>query len=183
MVRATIFDPALDVRLPGRNAQPQVLLTIRSAHQGPLRPLRLRTVTYEREMPEVKHVGLFGALRHRRSAQQDGFDDALFVDANSTLCEAATSNIGFINSDRIIWPRSHYLTGVTMRLVNQARQETPVTEPVTTAQLSNIDAIFATNAAIGIQPIHSVNNMHWPREHPLLHTIRNQYQTLPPEPI
>jgi hypothetical protein len=40
------------------------------------------SVPYERDLPEVKHTGLFGAPHARRAAQIAGYDDALFVGRN-----------------------------------------------------------------------------------------------------
>ncbi|MGH3852057.1 MAG: aminotransferase class IV [Pseudonocardiaceae bacterium] len=65
-------------------------------------------------LADVKHVGLFGSLRHRRIAQRNGFDDVLFTDAEGHIYEAATSNIGLIDGDQIVWPHADRLTGVTM---------------------------------------------------------------------
>jgi len=79
VVRVTVFDPDLELGRPGVDAQPQLLVTTRPAARAPLPPLRLQSAPYCRELPEVKHVGLFGALRCRRVAQRNGFDDALYV--------------------------------------------------------------------------------------------------------
>jgi branched-subunit amino acid aminotransferase/4-amino-4-deoxychorismate lyase len=121
VVRVTVFAPTLELGHPGADAEPHILVTTRPATQAPLPALRLQSTAYYREMPDVKHVGLFGSLWHRRIAQRNGFDDVLFTDAEGTISEAATSNIGFVDSDRIVWPQADCLAGVTMGLVNQAR--------------------------------------------------------------
>jgi branched-subunit amino acid aminotransferase/4-amino-4-deoxychorismate lyase len=68
-------------------------------------------VSYQRDIPEVKHVGLFGSSHWRRIAQRNGFDDALFTDRDSIISEIATSNIGFVQGDRVVWPRADWLPG------------------------------------------------------------------------
>jgi branched-subunit amino acid aminotransferase/4-amino-4-deoxychorismate lyase len=109
LVRVTVFDPDLELGRPGADAEPQLLVTTRPAATAPLPPLRLQSAPHCRELPEVKHVGLFGALRWRRVAQRNGFDDALFTDAGAAISEAATSNIGFVDGERIVWPEADCL--------------------------------------------------------------------------
>jgi branched-subunit amino acid aminotransferase/4-amino-4-deoxychorismate lyase len=181
VVRVTVFDPDLELGRPGVDAQPQLLVTTRPAARAPLPPLRLQSAPYCRELPEVKHVGLFGALRWRRVAQRNGFDDALFTDAEAAISEAATSNIGFIAGDRIVWPQADCLPGVTMRLLSEAQQAHATTAPVTLSDLTGVDAVFATNAAVGVRSVSAVDGIQWAHEHPVLDILRRQYSDIPPE--
>lgn len=181
LVRVTVFDPALELGRPGADAMPRVLVTTRPAPQKALPGLRLRSASYQRDMPEVKHVGLFGALHVRRIAQRSGFDDALFTDGNAVISEIATSNIGFVRGDRVIWPQAEYLPGVTMRLINQARDEEVSTARIRLADLSEVDAVFATNAAVGVRPVAAIDDARWPGDHPVLCALRKQYAEIPPE--
>jgi branched-subunit amino acid aminotransferase/4-amino-4-deoxychorismate lyase len=181
VVRVTVFDPDLELARPGADAQPQLLVTTRPAVVGPFPALRLQSAQYCRELPEVKHVGLFGSLRWRRIAQRNGFDDVLFTDAEATISEAATSNIGFVHGDRIVWPQGDCLQGVTMRLINQARDGDATTAPVALGDLAGMDAVFATNAAVGVRPISAIDGVQWSKEHPALDILRGQYAGIHPE--
>lgn len=183
IVRVTVFDPALELGHPGAEATPQVLTTTRPAPQEPLPGLRLQSASYRRDMPEVKHVSLFGALRLRRTAQRSGFDDAVFTEGDAVISEVATSNIGFIKGDRVIWPQAEYLRGVTMRLINQARDEHVSTEPIGLAHLPDVDAVFVTNASVGVRPVGAIDDASWPDDHPVIHTLRKQYEDIPPEQL
>ncbi len=131
-------------------------------------------------MPDVKHVGLFGSLQRRRVAQRNGFDDVLFIDADTTISETATSNVGFVDGDRIVWPQADSLRGVTMRLISQAQDE-HATIPITLGQLADVDAVFTTNAAVGIRTISAVDDIQCPDEHPILGVLRKEYASLPAE--
>jgi branched-subunit amino acid aminotransferase/4-amino-4-deoxychorismate lyase len=91
----------------------------------------LQAVAYLREIPAVKHIGLFGALNRRRVAQREGFDDVLLLNPDGTISEIATSNVGFVREGRIVWPRSEHLAGITMTLIHQALDEPVATEPLT----------------------------------------------------
>jgi branched-subunit amino acid aminotransferase/4-amino-4-deoxychorismate lyase len=181
VVRVTVFDPTLELGHLGTDARPQVLITTRPAAQLPLPALSLQSAVYCRDMPDVKHVGLFGSLQRRRIAQRNGFDDVLFIDADATIAEAATSNIGFIDGDRIVWPQADCLPGVTMRLICQAQAEHATTVPITLEQLADVDAVFATNAAVGIRSVSAIDNLHWPTEHPVVSLLRKEYANLPAE--
>jgi branched-subunit amino acid aminotransferase/4-amino-4-deoxychorismate lyase len=183
LVRVTVFDPDLPLERTGAEAQPQLLVTTRPAVATPLPALRLRSTQYRRELPAVKHVGLFGPLRWRRVAQRNGFDDALFTDAGTEVSEAATSNIGVITGERIIWPQAPCLAGVTMRLINQAVGAQAGTSPITLGDLSGVDAVFATNAAVGIRPVSTVDGTHFPTEHPMIDTLGKRYAEITPDPV
>lgn len=181
VVRVSVFDPDLPLGHPGTQATPSVLITTRPAMLAPLRPLRLRSARYCREMPTVKHLGLFGSLRHRRVAQRYGFDDVLFTDADATVCEAATSNIGFVDGARIVWPQADCLTGVTMRLINQARGEDAITAPVALEEVAGVDAVFLSNAAVGLRAVRAIDDTPYSAEHPALAILRQHYAGIPPE--
>lgn len=183
VVRITVFDPSLDLGTIGHNAQPRVLVTTRPASSGTPGPLRLQAASYRREIPSVKHVGLFGAMNQRRSAQREGFDDVLFLNPDGTISEIATSNIGFVRDGQIIWPRSEYLTGVTMRLLHQEMDEPVVTEALTPSDLSDMEAAFATNAATGVRPVTAVDSIEWPQEHAVVRELGKLYEDIPGEPV
>lgn len=180
-VRVTVFDPALELGHLGGDAQPQVLITTRPAVHSPLPALSLQSAIYYRDMPDVKHVGLFGSFQRRRDAQRSGFDDALFIDAGATIAEAATSSVGFVDGDRIVWPQADCLPGVTMGLICQARDEHATTVPITLEHLADVDAVFATNAAVGIRPVRAIDDFGWSAEHPVVDLLAKQYASLPAE--
>ncbi|GAA2095324.1 hypothetical protein GCM10009759_23420 [Kitasatospora saccharophila] len=153
-VRVTVFDPAIDLGSIGGRAEPRVLVTARPVGGGEPGPIRVRTVRFERELPEVKSVALFGALRQRRLAQQAGFDDALFVDRDGGVTEGGTWNVGFLRGGEPLWPRGAYLAGTAMALLRGACGG--VEERVGT-ELAGVEAVFATNAAVGVRPVAAVD--------------------------
>ncbi len=183
VVRVTVFDPDLELGHPGADAQPHLLVTTRPATSTPPAPLRLQSVRYRREMPAVKHVGLFGSLWWRRAAQRNGFDDVLFTEADATISETATANIGLLDGEEIIWPQADCLAGVTMRLIAAVRHPRTRTAPVTLGQLADADAVFATNATVGIRPIEAIDGIPLPAGHPGLEALCQQYADIPPVPL
>ncbi|MBF6102281.1 aminotransferase class IV family protein [Nocardia cyriacigeorgica] len=183
IVRVTLYDPALTLARPGADAQPQVLITMRTAPPAATTPLRLQSVVYSRDLPKVKHVGLFGALHQRALAQRAGYDDVVFTEPDGTITEIGTSNIAFIRSDgQLVWPHAEVLVGTTMRLINQVRDEEVLTERVTLSQLPHYTGAVATNAATGVRAVTGIDDHQWP-EHDVVVKLRAHYESIPPQRI
>ncbi len=180
VVRVTIFDPDLQLGRLGAEAKPSVLITTRSAAAWPPAQMRVQSAVYQRDLPEVKHVGLFGALWHRRNAELNGYDDALFVDASSFVSEGATWNIGFFDGDRVVWPSGDILPGITMRLLKQVHDHT-ITAPVSYRDIPGMRAAFAANTAIGVRAISAIDNIRLPGSDPIIDMLRKEYLEIPGE--
>lgn len=180
VARVTIFDPGTDLAAVGISARPHVLVTVRPAPPARQPPLRVRPLSYQRDVATVKHTGLFGALHARGRAQRDGFDDALFVDAEGCVTEGPTWNLGLFDGEHVLWPAGDLLQGVTMRLLQQVHDQT-ITERVGVTDLGLARAVFATNTAIGIRPITTIGQTSYPGEHPILDLLRKEYEDIPPE--
>ena len=175
--------------IPHSTSAPSVLTHSRRPgdHAPGVRQARAALATsggaYQREIPPVKHVGLFGAMRHRRAAQREGFDDVLLLGPDGAISEIATSNIGFIRDSEVVWPRSEWLTGVTMTLLNQAMDEAVHLESLTLSDLPEMEEAFAPNAATGIRSVNSVDGTTWPAEHPALKDLCDLYVDIPGEVV
>ncbi|MDL4776362.1 aminotransferase class IV family protein [Actinomadura xylanilytica] len=182
VVRVTVFDPELELGHPSSAAEPGVLVTTRPAGAWPLSPLHVQTAAYTRDLPRTKHVGLFGALWHRRNAQLDGFDDCVFTDPDAFVSEGATWNIGFFDGEQVVWPNAEVLPGVTMRLLQQVHEKTSLA-PVNVSDLPRMEVAFATNTAIGVRAITAINDIEYPREHPVFETLRKEYEEIPAESL
>lgn len=184
-VRVTVFDPKLDFGCPGGTANPRVLVSVRPTgpQANPPARLRLQSVKFCRELPEVKHVGLFSSLHHRRTAQRNGFDDVLFVTPDGRVSEIATSNVGIVSDGRVMWPDAPCLPGVTMRLLSQVRGENR-RAAITIADLAAAEAVFATNAAVGIRPVVGIDDLPpLSGVHPVFQEIRAQYAAVTTESL
>ncbi|MFI1019627.1 aminotransferase class IV family protein [Streptomyces olivaceus] len=180
VVRVTVYDPRVDLGRPADAADPGVLVTVRSAGTMPPAPLRAMSVPYERDLPEVKHAGLFGALHTRRAAQLAGFDDALFIGRDGLVSEGGTWNVGFIDQNgTVVWPQAPVLPGVTAALLQQ-RAEHRITA-VTLERAKGMAAAFATNTSIGVRALAAIDDTRLPTEHPVLNHLRNTYLAIPGE--
>ncbi|RKN45832.1 aminotransferase class IV [Streptomyces hoynatensis] len=181
LLRVTVYDPALGAGDPAGEPRPRVLITTREAPPADPPPLRVECRTFVRELPAVKHVGLFGALHERRAARRNGFDDALFADQSGLIHEGATWNAGFVDAEgNVVWPKAEVLPGVTMGLLQEAHDYTVA--PVTT-RLDGIRGAFATNAAFGIRPIRAIGAAQLAEDLPAFATLRAAYASHPTEPL
>ncbi|MFD5328865.1 aminotransferase class IV [Streptomyces sp. NPDC127092] len=190
-VRVTVFDPALDITRPAEGADPHVLVTTRPAGTLFPPPLRVTARPYRRDAAGVKHVALFGQLALRRAARLAGFDDVLFTEPGGTepggvgpgdlVSEGCTWNVGFVDGDgQVVWPQAEVLSGVTMRLLREARPGA-LARPVHTAELPAMRAVFATNAAIGVRAVREVDGLRFPDDDPVLTELRDAYLAVPAE--
>ena len=180
-VRVTIFDPDLTMGNISDPAEPQVLVTTRPAGQMLAPPLTAKTFNFSRDLPLVKHIGLFSQMQLRRAAQISGFDDAIFVEADGRVCEGATWNLGFIDCDGVVvWPDAPALPGVTMRLLQIAHADA-VKIPVTRVMLSDMRAAFATNVSIGVRTIKAIDDVRFSTDDSTLDLMRKIYSELPSE--
>jgi branched-subunit amino acid aminotransferase/4-amino-4-deoxychorismate lyase len=178
LLRITLFARGFDIGRPA--AAPEEITAhavMRPSPAAAPAPLRLRTVTYGRECPEVKHVGIFGALHQRRAVQLAGFDDALFLEPDGTVTEGSTWNIGFVDDDHVVWPTGPALRGVTMELLQEVHRPFRA-ESVTRDDVARMRAAFATNAAYGVRPISSIDDHALDPGHPLLARLRTAYDGL-----
>ncbi|MER6624563.1 aminotransferase class IV [Streptomyces sp. NPDC000931] len=178
-VRITVFDPALHLGNIAQDADPRVLVTARPAPAAGAEPLRVRSAVHLRDLPEVKGVGLFGVLRLRREARRAGFDDVLFTDGGSGVLEGSTWNVGVVREGRVVWPAGPALAGTARELLRRAGVGTSAR--VTLPELARCEAVFATNAAVGVVPVTQVDDLVFPADHPTVTALVERYASLPAE--
>lgn len=180
--RVTIYDPTVDMGHPADADQPHIMVSVRDAGAMPPEPLRAMSVPYERDLPEVKHVGLFGALHARRTAQLAGFGDALFIGRDGYVSEGGTWNVGFVDQDgTIVWPQALVLPGVTMTLLQRHAEHRVAT--VTVEQAKGMAAAFGTNTSIGVRPLSAIDETNFPTAHPVLSQLQQTYLSIPGEKL
>lgn len=160
-VRVTVYSRAFNFRDPLRAVPVDVLVAVSAPVSLSARSKRVRSVSYQREMPELKHVGTFPLFQQRRRALQDGFDDALFVDSRGQVSEGTTWNVAFARGDDVVWPQADALRGTQERLLQAGWGGVPTVRPITLADLGQFDAAIACNSA-GVWPLGSVDGQAFP---------------------
>ncbi|MBW1604752.1 aminotransferase class IV family protein [Streptomyces sp. JJ66] len=182
VARVTVYDPKVDMGYPAAADEPHILVSVREAGGMPPAPLRAMSVPYERDLPEVKHVGLLGALHARRTAQLAGYGDALFVGRDGLVSEGGTWNVGFVDQGgTIVWPQAPVLPGVTMALLQQHTEHRVA--PVTLGQAKSMAAAFATNTSIGVRALSTIDEAPFPTEHAAVRRLQEAYLSIPAETL
>ncbi|SNY54905.1 aminotransferase class IV [Paractinoplanes atraurantiacus] len=134
----------------------------------PRAPLRVRTVVYERELPELKHVATMGLTYHSLQARRAGFDDVLFLGADGGVREGSVWNVVFSDGERVVWPEAPMLTGVTMQVLRRGLDKLGVpSERRGITSLEGLRAAAAANSHCPAQPLASVDNRELPDHAPL----------------
>ena len=183
VVRVTVFAPDLDLGRPGNDLEPRILVTTRAAAAHLPPAMRLRSATYRRELPAVKHGGLFGTVWQRRRAQREGFDDVLFVDERSQILEGASWNVGFHDGTRLVWPEADQLSGVTMELVKSLVVAESTTAELDLASAASLPVAFVTNAAVGVRPVRTIDQTRYDAQAGILRELSQGYLALPGEEL
>jgi len=185
-VRINVFSRAYNRERPAHDAKPDVLIAVSNAPAGSAQPLRVKSFTYERDVPQVKHVGTFALFHHRRLAQQAGFDDALFVDRDGNVSEGSVWNVAFFDGKRIVWPNALQLEGVSKQLLKRGFAQHGIENIDASVPLSRIgdfQAAFFTNAAQPVRFIASIDNVAFARDDRLATQLAACYDSDPPQRI
>lgn len=159
-VRVVLAHRDLAGVMSGAALMPEVFVSVAPPRESSTDPLRVRTVSYQRETPQVKHRATHGLQRQTREARQAGFDDALFVGPDGGLTEGTTWNVLFHDGTQWVWPEGPSLLGVTMQLVRAAmadRGAPAISRRVTVADLPAMRAAFALNATSPDRPISEID--------------------------
>ncbi|MCX5555360.1 aminotransferase class IV [Streptomyces sp. NBC_00038] len=184
--RITLFQRDFNMARP-TGGPPDVLITTRPAPTAPPDPMRVATTAFVRDVPEVKHTGLFAQLYHRRTAQARGFDDVLFLDAHDHVSEGATWNIAFSGNDGTIqWPQADVLPGVTMHLLRNALPDygyAVESAPVRRGDIHNFPHAFATNAIAGIRSITAIDDQLFTQNAKLEESLRSCWTSIPAQEL
>ena len=160
-LRVTVFSRAFDFRDPLAPVAVDTLVAVSPPMQ--LTAARsVRTATYQRDQPALKHVGTFGLFDQRRQAMAAGFDDALFLGAGGMVSEGSTWNLAMHDGERLLWPQAPALRGIAdgdvVRVFNDrgAWEGPQAVRPVAAAELADVKAAFACNAS-GIWPLAAID--------------------------
>ncbi|NMO55754.1 aminodeoxychorismate lyase [Actinoplanes sp. TBRC 11911] len=150
----------------------------------PKPPLKVRTVTYERELPHLKHLATMGLIYHRRRAARAGYDDVLFAGRDGHLREGSIWNLAFWDGERVIWPSAPMLAGITMQLLRQGldnRSIPQIDQEIT--DMSGMRGAALTNSQCPAQPIASIDATTLDDHAALTSLLRQAWQTIPWQPI
>jgi len=183
-VRVNVFSRAFDRAHPFASAPPDVLISVAAAPPDESTSLRLKSFRYGRELPHIKHVGTFPLFHFRGLAQRDGYDDALFVDADGLISEASIWNIGFYDGIRVVWPQAPQLDGVGMRLLRRGLAQLGVTDmarPVRLSDLRDFHGAFLSNTAAFARLVAAIDGVQFEENADLIDLLQRAHLSNPPQ--
>ncbi|MEW9530499.1 aminotransferase class IV family protein [Microbispora sp. NPDC049125] len=158
-----------------------VMVTVRPPAPSPGAPLSLRSVSYQRPAPHIKHVGGFGQMYHARRAVREGFDDALLTGPGGVIAESAIANIGFFDGTGVLWPDAPCLSGITMQLLEPLLPAAGLPSrrgPVRLADLPSLRSAVVTNSH-GVAPVSRIDDLDLPVDAAFTRTVTETYESVP----
>ena len=111
-------------------------------------PQRLRTTSYGRPDPHIKHVHTDQGL-YREAAQRAGFEDALLTTPDGRVSETTMANIGFFDEAGVVWPDAPMLNGITKQLLERQAADAGVLmreRPISVADAAAMSGAFVSSA-------------------------------------
>ncbi|MFI6481884.1 aminotransferase class IV [Nonomuraea sp. NPDC050663] len=122
-------------------------------------PKALKSVNFQRFLPDVKHGGGFPQAHLARQARLDGFDEVLLTTPDGHVIEGAVTNLGCFDGERLVWPDAPMLEGITMRLLN--RKTPHVRRALKPRDLRHFPEVFVCNSW-GVSPVGRVDDLPMP---------------------
>ena len=184
-LRATVFSRSFDYRNPEGDWPTAVLVSLSPPSAPRTEGLRLKSFSFLRPLPHLKHVGTFPLFHHRRLARVQGFDDALFADAQGRISEGTVWNLGFWDGGQVIWPEADALRGTAEQMLQSGLETLEVRQslrPVHIAELKGLRAAFTCNAT-SVQPIAAIDGATFDPDLQLMGRLRQALAQLPWQPI
>ncbi|MFE7636533.1 aminotransferase class IV [Kitasatospora sp. NPDC057518] len=152
----------------GDPASPDVMVAVTDPVPDAPQPApRVRTVTYERELPHVKHLATMGLSYQPLQARAAGFDDVLFVGRDGRLSEGSIWNVAFWDGRQVVWPEADVLPGITMQLLRRGLTRLGLpweVRPLTADDLPGLGAAAATNSICPCQPLAAIDGTSFPAD-------------------
>ena len=144
----------------GETQDASVRVYIHRAEEGPVTmvtvrppaeiasPQRLRSTSYLRPDPHIKHVHTDQGL-YREAAQREGFDDALLTTSDGRISETTMANIGFFDEGGVVWPDAPMLDGITKQLLERAGPDLGIPmrdRPIHLSEVDTMEGAFVSSA-------------------------------------
>lgn len=178
--RITVFPGDFNLGAPQLAETPRLLVTGGSGSSLSGKSLNLQLTECDRPFAQHKITNISAAMKSRARAKAANFDDALFT-AQDHITEGPTWNVFFIKGHRVVTPPINglILPGVTRRILIDILDRDIEEKPITVDNLSDFDGAFATNAAIGVVPIRSIEKSVYSEENEIITRLQETYQAYP----
>ncbi|WDS36394.1 aminotransferase class IV [Pseudoxanthomonas sp.] len=167
-VRITGFARDFDYRDPLKVVQPEWLISVGTAAPAAgAAPMALKSFSFVRPLPQIKHVAMLPLFHYRREARRAGCDDALFVAGAlpaSPVIEGSVWNIGFWDGAVVHWPEGPALRGTCEGLLQRGFEALGVPQRTGMVNLERARTLSAFTAnANGCGSVASIDGVSLPR--------------------
>ena len=109
--------------------------------------------------PRFKCLDRLNSQLIRLEALEAGYDDAIWLDQNGYVAEAAASNVFLVKNDTLFTPPSGILRGITRATFIELAEREGVScleAPITAFDLYAADEVFTTSTAGGALPVREI---------------------------
>jgi branched-subunit amino acid aminotransferase/4-amino-4-deoxychorismate lyase len=164
-VRISVSAGSGDLRMLSPGADALLWITASRAADPP-ESVKLVTASFPRNeaspLAGIKAFSYAENLLALDEARRTGADEALFYNTRGELCEATTSNIFLVHSEKVLTPplSSGCLPGTMRRRVLDFCKRSGIEAeegPLTNADLAKADQAFITSAIRGVVPVSAID--------------------------
>jgi branched-chain amino acid aminotransferase len=173
---------------PSASVQPAAAGNITLITLAPLPPVKpslaMKVMRWRRNelspLAGIKFTACAENLLAQREAIAAGLDEALFLNTAGQLCEGAFSNIFKVRKGRVLTPslQDGCLPGVTRGIVLELCQAAAIPcaeEQIPGWDILTAEEMFSTSSLRGVQPVHRVEEHHFPAPGPVTERVRSLY--------
>ncbi|TFD82774.1 aminotransferase class IV [Cryobacterium fucosi] len=172
-LRVTLFEPH-----PGSI---RTMSAVRPPLDAPTTPQSLKSISYSRPVPHIKHVGSFAQIFHSLKAREQGFDDALLTSPDGEVSETTRANIGFYRGHQVVWPKAPSLHRITWQILDEHLGEHGFSvhpEHVALRDVARFDGAFLANS-IGVVGVGRIDGHRYPPELDMASELSAAYAAAP----
>lgn len=162
---------------------PTYLITI-TPYPAPKQNISLRVSSVYRNakcfLHQIKSLNYLDSIIARHEAKLHGYDEGLFLNTEGCVVEAPIANIFMIKNDEIITPalEDGIMPGVMRAVIIQIAKQMNMTvseRSVKLAEMEAADAVFLTNALVGILVVAKINESDIHNENKLVKRLAAEY--------
>lgn len=116
-------------------------------------PVRLKSIFCERSLPHLKTLSYLDSYLAHQKAINEGYDDALLIDRDGYVTEAAHANIFWFEGETLCTREKNVLPGITRDQIIKFSPFPIKFKKIKLAELLKKEEIFITNSIKGLMPV------------------------------
>lgn len=124
------------------------------------RGMRLMSISFQREMSDIKSLNYAFALRHWSQIKAKGFDDYLYHDPITGVSECSRSNLFLVKNGVVVTPKEGILEGITRKkIIEICRSKYKIeVRDVALNEFYEADEVFTTGSTKRVVPIFGIDD-------------------------